>query len=192
MSSSESRPFCLELNLFRKRTVFDHFHWDNAYGTIPCTGDVLIFSLGFRRWSQEWTKEWWPCWLNFGPLVAKYGGFRPLSDKVFKQSNSNLWCTLLGWVFITDLLLSHIGPILAFIRQKKTYWKWWFPTIIWHIIPTIQFKLLVYTSWVSVQDWFTFGHVGPILGLWWTKNYFQGFIIWKGHSNNFKFGVCIC
>ena len=120
MSSSESRPFCLELNLFRKRTVFDHFHWDNAYGTISCTGDIFIFSLGSRRWSQEWTKEWWPCWLNFGPLVAKYGGFRPLSDKVFKQSNSNLWCTLLGWVFITDLLLSHIGPILAFIRQKKT------------------------------------------------------------------------
>ena len=60
-------------------------------------------------------------WPNFGPLVArkwlKMGqnvGFWPVSQKVFTQFNSNLWCTLVGWVFRIDLLFNHeLGWILA-------------------------------------------------------------------------------
>ena len=35
-------------------------------------------------------------------------------------------------------------------------WNWWFPTGVWKIIYTIQFKLGIYTSWVIVHQWFTF------------------------------------
>ena len=59
-------------------------------------------------------------WPNFGPLVAKKllemgqnVGFRPLSQKVFTQSISNLWCTLVGWVVRIDSFWGHVGQILA-------------------------------------------------------------------------------
>ena len=62
------------------------------------------------------------CWLNFGPQVpqkwpkmVQSGGFRPLSEKVFTQSYSNLWCTLVMWVFRNDSLLCHVGQISALL-----------------------------------------------------------------------------
>ena len=39
--------------------------------------------------------------------------FRPLSEKVFTQPNSNLRCTLVGWVLRIDSLLGYVGQILA-------------------------------------------------------------------------------
>ena len=39
--------------------------------------------------------------------------------------------------------------------------RWWFLTIIWKSIHKIQFKLVVYTCWVSVQKLFTFGQCWP-------------------------------
>ena len=114
-----------------------------------------------------------PCWTNFGPQVAKKWlimgqnvGFRPLSQKVFTQSNSNLWCTFVRWVFRIGLLLGHVGQILA-LWWPQNDWKWWFPTIIWRSIHAIQFQLCVYTYCVSVQNWFAFGpcwtHFGPLV-----------------------------
>ena len=57
-------------------------------------------------------------WLNFDSFMAKKTlklgqswGFRPLSEKLFTQSNSNLVCTLIGWLFRIDSLFSHIGQI---------------------------------------------------------------------------------
>ena len=38
---------------------------------------------------------------------------------------------------------------------------WWFTTIIWKSIHTIQFQLVVYTCWVSVQKWFAFEQCWP-------------------------------
>ena len=59
-------------------------------------------------------------WPKFGHLVAKKRlkmgqnfGFWPLSEKVFKQSHSNLVCTLVEWVFKTNSLLGLIGQILT-------------------------------------------------------------------------------
>ena len=113
------------------------------------------------------------CWPNFGTLVAKKwlkmvrnGGFHPLSEKVFSQSNSNSnlsWCALVGWVFRTDLLLGHAGQIWPSSGQKiiRIVSKWWFPTIIWKSVHAIQFKLVVYTYYVSVQDWFALGPHWP-------------------------------
>ena len=39
--------------------------------------------------------------------------------------------------------------------------KWWFPTIIWKSVHAIQFKLVVYTYYVSFQDWFALGPHWP-------------------------------
>ena len=85
----------------------------------------------------------WPRWPNFWPSsgheMTGNGAFRPLSEKVFMQSNSNLVCTL-GWVFRTDLLFGHVDQILAHYWHQNE-WKWLFPTIIWKRIHVILFKL---------------------------------------------------
>ena len=52
-------------------------------------------------------------WCSTGQKITENGGFWPLSEMVLMQSNSNLMCTLTGWVFRTDSLLGHIGQILA-------------------------------------------------------------------------------
>ena len=58
-------------------------------------------------------------WPNFGPVVARKrlkmgqnGGFQPLSETVFTQSNSNLVCTFIGLVFRTDSLSCYVSQIL--------------------------------------------------------------------------------
>ena len=48
-------------------------------------------------------------WLEMG----QNGGYRPISEKVFTQSDLNSWCTLAGWVFRNDYLLGNDGQILA-------------------------------------------------------------------------------
>ena len=68
-------------------------------------------------------KEWFTFgrrWPNFGPLVAKKwlkvgqnGGFQPLSEKVFMQSNSNLVSTLIGWVF----------RLICFVAMLAKCWR---------------------------------------------------------------------
>ena len=98
--------------------------------------------------------------------------FRPLSEKVFTQSNSNMVCTHIGWVFKMDSLLGDIGQILA-LWWPKDDWKWRFATIIWKCIRAIQFKLGLYTYWVSVQNWLAFGpcwpNFGPLVATKWLK-----------------------
>ena len=52
--------------------------------------------------------------------------------------------------------------------------KWWFPTIISKKkIHTIQFKVVVFTCWVSVQNWFAFRprwpNFGPLVAKKWLK-----------------------
>ena len=53
--------------------------------------------------------EFWP---SSGHKMTENGGFRPLSGKVFMQSNSNLMCVLIGWVFRNDLFFGHVGHLL--------------------------------------------------------------------------------
>ena len=68
--------------------------------------------------------------------------------------------------------------------------KWWFPTIIWKSIHPIQFKLVLYTCWVNVQNWFAFGPCWPNFGplvvtKWWFPT-----IIWKSiHAIQFTLAV---
>ena len=79
------------------------------------------------------------------------------------QSNSNLVCTLIGSVFRIDSLLGQVGQILA-LKWPKDYFNWWFLTVIWKNIHTIQFKLCVYTCCMSVHNWFAFGPCWPNFG----------------------------
>ena len=48
-----------------------------------------------------------------GHKVGENGSFRPLSEKVFTQSNSKLVCTLTGRELRIDSPLDHVGQILA-------------------------------------------------------------------------------
>ena len=52
-------------------------------------------------------------WPSSGHKMTENGSFWPLSEKVFTQSNSNLVCTLIGWVFRNDLLWGNVGHIFA-------------------------------------------------------------------------------
>ena len=121
----------------------------------------IQFKLGVYTYCasvQNWL-TFWPCWSNFGPSsghkMTENGCFRSLFEKAFKQYNSNLVCTLIWRVFRIVLFFGHVGQILA-LQWPSNDWKWWFPTIIWKSIHAIQFKLVVYTYWVSVQNWFVF------------------------------------
>ena len=53
-------------------------------------------------------------WPSSGQITSD-GGFRPLSEKLFTQSNSNLMCTLTWWVSRIDSLLDHVGQISALL-----------------------------------------------------------------------------
>ena len=52
-------------------------------------------------------------WPSSGHKMIEYGGFQPVSEKIFMQYNSNMACTLIGWVFRIDSILGHVSQILA-------------------------------------------------------------------------------
>ena len=108
--------------------------------------------------------QFWPSSGQKTLKIGQNGGFRPLSEKVFMQSNSNLVCALVVWVFQIDSLLGHVGQIFGPLVAPN-YGKWWFPTINWKSVHSIQLKVAVYTYWVSVQIWFAYGPRWQILAL---------------------------
>ena len=66
------------------------------------------------------------------------------------------WVSVQNW-FTFGWCWPNFGPPVPQKRLLKNRSKWWFPTIIWKSIHTIQFKLVVYTCLVCVQNWFAFG-----------------------------------
>ena len=95
------------------RPVFATIIW-KANDSINFKFYVCVCWVSF----QVWFAFGWH-WSNFGPLVAKKlfkvgqnGVFWPLSEKIFAQSNSNLVCTLIGWMFRIGLLLHQILALL--------------------------------------------------------------------------------
>ena len=156
-----------------------------------------------------------PRWPNFSSLVAKktdnwskYRFATIFRKKVFTQSNSNLWCTLVGLVFRIDSLLDHVGQILA-LWWPQNYRNWWFVTVIWKSVLAIQFKLGMYNYLVSVKKWFALGqrwpHFSPLVANKWLKmvvsdrylkkyscNPIQTWCVhsWVSVQNRFAFGPC--
>ena len=105
-------------------------------------------------------------------------GSLSLSGKVITQSISNLMHAFVEWVFRTfGPCWPNFGPLVA---KKITVngSKCWFLTIISKSTHTIQFKLVVYTCWVSVQNRFTFGprgpNCGPLVATKWLKMMVSG------------------
>ena len=74
--------------------------------------------------------RFWATLVQFWPSSGKKtrlemgqnGGFLPLSEKQFTESNLNLVCTLFGWVFRNYSLLGHVGQILA-LKWPKNWLK---------------------------------------------------------------------
>ena len=110
-----------------------------------------------------------PHWPNFGPLVATKRLRMVVSDHYLKKYSRHpiqTWCKHLLGEYSKSVpsgpRRSNFGPLVA-----QNAWKWWFPTVIWKRIHTIQFKLGVYTCLVSVHKWFGFGprwlNFGPLV-----------------------------
>ena len=108
--------------------------------------------------------SFWAKLPNLGPLVAnklKMGqncGFRPLSAKVFTQSNSHQCCTIVEWLLRMFRFWVTLAKFWPSSGQKwlKVSQNDGFSTIIWKCIHIIQSKLGVYTHWATVQNWFIF------------------------------------
>ena len=102
-------------------------------------------------------------------------GFWPLSEKVISQLISNLMYAFVRWVFRTDWFWVTLVPLWPSNGKKMTEngSKCWFSTIISDGIHPIQFKLVLYTCWVSVQNWLAFGpcwpNFGPLVAPKWLK-----------------------
>ena len=135
--------------------VSDHYLKKYSYNTIQtwCVHLLGECSELIRFWAT--LAKFCP---SSGHKMTEYGGFRPLFEKVFTEYNSNLVCTLIGWVFRIDSLLGHVSQILA-LWWPQNDWIWWFPTVIWKSIHRIQFKLVVYTCWATLaKHWPSSGH----------------------------------
>ena len=124
--------------------------------------------------------------------MTENGGFRPLSKKVFMQSNSNLVCTLIGWVFRIDSryqkkylcnpiqtwcvhLLGECSELICFWAMLAKFW----PSSGHKMNQICGFWLLsekVFTQYNSnlvstlvwwVHNWFAFGpcwsNLGPLV-----------------------------
>ena len=52
-------------------------------------------------------------WPSSGHKMTENGSFRPLSERVFTQTDSNMLSILIEWMFRIDLLFAHVGQILA-------------------------------------------------------------------------------
>ena len=100
-----------------------------------------------------------------GHKMTENGSFRPLSGKVFMQSNSNLVCTLCTLTGEWSEMICfwsrwpNFGPLVATKLLKLVVSGCFLKSF-----HTIQFKLGAYTSWVSAHNWCTFGSRGPNFG----------------------------
>ena len=139
-SRSKVKVTEVKTQLDRFRTIipvwFHIWWWNDALSLLLLRRGAQLFFMVIRQISRSHGDK--------KSKMGRNGGFRPLSEKVFTQSNWNLVCTLFGWVFRIDSLLGHVGQILALWWSQKD-WKWWFPPIIWKSIHTILFKLGVCT-----------------------------------------------
>ena len=121
-------------------------------------------------------------WPNFGPLVAK-NDWKWAKMVVLTIIWKIIHTIIIKLVVYTCFVIvqlsltfgqrwSNFDPLVA-KKLLKSGSTWWFPTVIWKCIHTIQFKLGVYTNWVSVQNWFAlwprWPNFGPVMPTKWLK-----------------------
>ena len=103
--------------------VFDHHlkKYSNNPIQIQCVHLLGQCSELIRFWDT--LAKLWP---SSGRKTTENDGFRPSSENVFTQSNSNLVCILIVKMLRKDSFFGHVGQILAlFLPQDDC--KWWFP-----------------------------------------------------------------
>ena len=90
----------------------------------------------------------------------------------FKLVMYTCWVSVQNW-FTFWLRWPNFGPLMAKKNQLKMGQNVGFRSLSEKSIHTIQFKLVVYTCWVSVQNWFAFGpcwpSFGPLVATKWLK-----------------------
>ena len=129
--------------------------------------------------------RFWTMLAKFWPSISHKmtengnGGFLPLSEKLSTQSNSDLMCTLIGWVFRIESLLGHVGQTLSEkclkIVASDHYQK---SAIMWTYEYSIYFKHGVHTGERVIHKWNHFCRIGLICPLWWPSLYFHS--LWLG------------
>ena len=113
---------------------------------------TLVKMLVSDHYLKKWPQNDWKWW--FLTIIRKNMHAIQLKLGVYTY-----WVSV--W-FRNDSLLGHVGQIWALWWPKK--FNWWFPTVIWKSIHTIQSRLGVYTCGVSVQNWFAFWPRWPNFG----------------------------
>ena len=107
-----------------------------------------------------------PCWPNFGPLVAT----KWLKVVVFNHYLKKYSCNPIQTCCV--LLLGESSELIRFRAMLAIFWPFSSHKMTengmaisdWYLkkYSLNQFKLGMYTYWVSVQNWFALGHVGQI------------------------------
>ena len=120
--------------------------------------------------------QFWPSsdqkWLE----MYQNGGFLPLSEKVFTQSNSKLCCKLVRWFFRSYSLWAMLAQFWASRGQKHDL-KWVKIVVSDHYLKKIFMQsnsnLVCTLNWVGVQNWFALGprwpNFGPLVATKWLK-----------------------
>ena len=137
-------------------------HYLKKYSCKP----IQTYWVSLQKWSA-----FWPHWSNFVPLVAtemtENGGFWPLSEKVFMQSNSNLVSTLIVWVLrivVSDYYME---------KYSCSAIQTWCVLLLDECSEMICFLVTLATYWVSVENWFTFApcrpNFGPLVATKWLE-----------------------
>ena len=139
--------------------------------------DLILGNVVHTSWVsvQNWStvQAHWP---NLGLLVDAKWLKMVVSYHYLKMCSWNpiqTWCVhLLNVCSKTNCFLGNVDQILS-LQWPENDWTWWFLTIIWKSVHTIQFKFVVRIFWVSVQNQFAFvrhwPNFGPLLAHKWLR-----------------------
>ena len=141
-----------------KIVVSDHYLQNYSCNPIQtwCVHLLSECSELIRLWATM-TKFW----SSSGRKITESDVFRQLSEKVWTQSNRNLVCALIRWMFRIVRFWATLAIFVA-LYWPQNYWKWWFPifiwksTIIWNNDYSIYFKHGGHIGWMSLHEWFHF------------------------------------
>ena len=144
-------------------------------------------------------------WPSSGHKITESGGFWPLTEKVFMNSNSNLVCTLIGWcVHLLDECSESIcfwTTLAKFCPSSghKMTENGSVQPLSGKVSAQSNYNLVCTLLWWMLRIDSLLGQVGQTLALWWPQNDWKLWFlisIWKSvimwnidYSIYFKYGV---
>ena len=121
-----------------------------------CSELICFWAMLAQFWSSSGQKMTYIKWVKM--LVSDH------YPKKYSHNPFQTWCVhLLGDCSELISFSATLAKFCPSIGQKMTK-KWCFLTIIWKSIHTNHFKLVVYTYWVTVHNWFAFRPRWPNFG----------------------------